>query len=267
MTFRIDDYLARIGLSHPEATAAGLAQLQQAQLNTIAFENINPLLGILPDLETPALVEKVLKQDRGGYCFELNGLLALALEELGFGYEPIMARVRMGRSEGGPRHHLAFIAEADGESWLVDAGFGGPAARFPLLLNSQRAQQQAHDTYRIRYEADSGENVLEQYQPDGWFALYSFDRAAVRRCDMDAANMLCATWEQSLLARNLLLCRYTEFGRIQLFNTNFSEFRAGTQNSRTIETVEQLNALVRNDFGIAVTDAELTGIANHLGLV
>ncbi|AEG00458.1 arylamine N-acetyltransferase family protein [Methylomonas methanica] len=266
MTFRIDDYLTRIGLSQPESTAAGLAQLQQAQLNAIAFENIDPLLGILPNLEMSAMVEKVLKQGRGGYCFELNGLLASALDELGFNYQPIMARVRMGRSEGGPRHHLAFIVEADGESWLVDAGFGGPAARFPLLLNSQQEQQQAHDIYRIRYEAASGENVLEQYQPDGWFALYSFDRAAVRRCDMDAANMLCATWEQSLLARNLLLCRYTEFGRIQLFNSNFSEFRAGAQHSLTIETVEQLNTLVRNDFGIAVTDSKLTYIAKHLGL-
>lgn len=267
MTLRIDNYFTRIGLSHPESTAAGLARLQQAQLEAIAFENIDPLLGILPNLELPAVVEKVLQQGRGGYCFELNGLLAAVLDELGFAYQPILARVRMGRSEGGPRHHLAFIVEADGESWLVDAGFGGPAARFPLLLNSRREQQQAHDRYRIRYEAASGEDVVEQYQPEGWFALYSFDRAAVRRCDMDAANMLCATWEQSLLARNLLLCRYTEFGRIQLFNSNFSEFRADAQNSQTIETVEQLSTLVRNEFGIAVTDSEVTRIANHLGLV
>lgn len=266
MAFRIDDYLARIGIGRPESTAAGLARLQQAQLDAIAFENIDPLLGILPGLDTPAVVEKLLKQGRGGYCFELNGLMGLALDELGFAYRPIMARVRMGRDEGGPRHHLAFIVEADGESWLVDAGFGGPYARFPLLLNSRQPQQQPHGTYRVRHEADSGEHVVEQQQRDGWFALYGFDRAAVRRCDLDAANMLCATWEQSLLARNLLLCRYTDFGRIQLFNTNFSEFRADAQTSRTVETAEQLKALVRNNFGIAVTGAELAGIAERLGL-
>jgi N-hydroxyarylamine O-acetyltransferase len=108
---------------------------------------------------------------------------------------------------------------------------------------------------------------LERKQEYDWFALYSFDRAAVRRCDLDAANLVCATWEQSLLSQNLLLCRNTEFGRIQLFNSNFSEFRAGVQTSRTVESAEQLSALVRNDFDIAVTGAELTGIAKHLGLV
>ena len=266
MTFRIDDYLTRIGLSQPESTAAGLARLQQAQLNAIAFENIDPLLGVLPNLDTPAVVEKVLKQGRGGYCFELNGLLALALDELGFDYRPIMARVRMGRREGGSCYHLAFIAEADGESWLVDAGFGGPSARLPLRLEFENEQQQDHDSYRIRYEPHSGERVLEQRRDGDWFALYSFDRAAVRRCDLDAANILCSTWDQSPLSQNLLLCRNTERGRIHLYNQTFSEFNAGVQTDITVETAEHLGDLVRNDFGVAVNDAELAAIAGHLGL-
>lgn len=267
MTFNLNDYLDRIGLSKPKPTAAGLAQLQAAQLNTIAFENINPLLGKIPNLEPPALIEKILGNGRGGYCFELNGLLGMALDELGFDYQPIMARVRMGRSEGGPRHHLAYIVEAEGESWLVDAGFGGPSQYYPLRLNDEQEQQQGHDTFRIRYEADSSESVLERYQNGDWFALYSYDRAVVRRCDLDAANVLCSTWEQSLLSQNLLLCRNTAFGRIHLFNTTFSEFRAGEQSSITVETAEQLSTLMRNDFGIAITDTELTGIANRLGLM
>ncbi|MCQ8105730.1 arylamine N-acetyltransferase [Methylomonas sp. SURF-2] len=265
MTFSINDYLARIGIARPESTAAGLAQLQQAQLDAIAFENINPLLGVLPNLETPALVDKILANGRGGYCFELNGLLGLALDELGFDYQSIMARVRMGNSEGGPRLHLAYIVEAEGESWLMDVGFGGPSHFHPLRLHAE-PQQQGHDIFRLRQEAHSGETVLERKQDDDWFALYSFDRAAVRRCDLDAANLVCATWEQSLLSQNLLLCRNTEFGRIQLFNSNFSEFRAGVQTSRTVETAEELSGLVRNDFGITVTDAEVSGIAKRLNL-
>ncbi|MCK9604974.1 MAG: arylamine N-acetyltransferase [Methylomonas sp.] len=267
MTFRINDYLTRIGISRPEPTADGLAQIQQAQLNAIAFENINPLLGVLPNLETPALVEKVLRQGRGGYCFELNGLLALTLNELGFDYEPIMARVRMGRSEGGPRHHLAFIVEADGEAWLVDTGFGGPSARLPLRLEYEHEQRQNHDTYRIRHEVHSGERVLEKRQDDGWFALYSFDRATVRRCDVDAANILCSTWDQSPLSRNLLLCRNTELGRIHLYNRTFTEFNAEMQTSMTVETAEHLGDLVRNHFGVAITDSKLAAIAIHLGLL
>lgn len=266
MTFQLDQYLARIGMNRPTPNALGLAQLQSAQLAAIPFENINPLLGVLPALDTKALVEKILGGGRGGYCFELNGLLGLALDELGFDYQPILARVRMGRSEGGPRHHLAYIVDADGESWLVDAGFGGPSHFQPLPVSGEQPFRQGHDQFRIRREAHSGESVLERRQDDGWFGLYSFDRAAVRRCDLDAANVLCATWDQSLLAQNLLLCRNTELGRIQLFNTQFSEFRADQQSTTQVETADQLTVLVREAFGIAATDAELAAIAEHLGL-
>jgi N-hydroxyarylamine O-acetyltransferase len=128
-------------------------------------------------------------------------------------------------------------------------------------------QQQGDDTFRLRYEAHSGETVLERRHKDGWFALYSFDRAAVRRCDLEAANVLCATWEQSLLAKNLLMCRNTEFGRIQLYNNTFSEFRGGEHFNTAVETPEQLEMRVRHDFGIALSGAELNGIARHLGLL
>lgn len=266
MTFNLNDYLDRIGLNKPEPTAAGLAKLQAAQLNAIAFENIDPLLGEIPNLEPPALVEKILGKGRGGYCFELNGLLGMALLELGFDYHPILARVRMGRDEGGPRHHLAYIVETESELWLMDAGFGGPSHYYPLRLNEEGEQRQGHDTFRIRNEAVSGESVLERRQDGDWFALYSYDRAAVRRCDLDTANVLCSTWDQSLLSQNLLLCRNTEFGRIHLFNTTFTEFSDGEKSSITVETAEQLSTLVRNDFGIAITDKELTNIANRFGL-
>ncbi|WP_240348298.1 arylamine N-acetyltransferase [Methylomonas sp. EFPC1] len=161
MSFDFNAYLNRIGIAKPEATLAGLCQLQQAQLGAIAFENINPLLGLLPELETAALMEKIVANRRGGYCFELNGLFGQALDELGFAYQPIMARVRMGRNEGGPRLHLAFIVEAEGDSWLVDAGFGGPSHYRPLRLNTEQTQSQDHNQFRLRQEAESGETVLE----------------------------------------------------------------------------------------------------------
>ncbi|QPK64972.1 arylamine N-acetyltransferase [Methylomonas sp. LL1] len=266
MKFELDRYLSRIKISKPKPSVEGLAQIQGAQLNAIAFENVDAFLSSIPDLEPSALIEKILDKGRGGYCFELNGLLGLALQALGFDFEPILARVRMGRSEGGPRHHLAYLVKAGGESWLVDAGFGGPAPLQPLRLVNDQEQQQEHETFRIRHESDSGDRVVEKRLNGDWFSLYSFDRAAVRRCDLDAANRLCATWSESLLAQNLLLCRYTDFGRIQLFNNSFSEFRADDQISRLIETIDELSALIRDNFGITVSDSELSGIANRLGL-
>lgn len=103
MPFDLAAYLARLGLAAPAATAAGLAGLQQAQLRAIAFENLDPLLGRLPDLAPDALMRKLVAGRRGGYCFELNGLFGAAL-----------ARVRNGAPEGGARTHLAWIVTIEG---------------------------------------------------------------------------------------------------------------------------------------------------------
>lgn len=266
MSFDFNAYLNRVGIARPEPTLAGLSALQQAQLGAIPFENINPLLGFLPDLAPAALMAKIVASRRGGYCFELNGLFEHALNELGFAYQPIMARVRMGRSEGGPRLHLAFIVEADGESWLVDVGFGGPSHYRPLRLGTEQEQALDQNRFRLRREAESGETVLERLQDDGWFALYSFDHSRVQRCDLEAANLVCTTWEQSLLSQNLLICRNTASGWVQLFNTNFSKYIGGEQISTPVANAEQLRALLDEQFGIEIDDGQLSGLADRLAL-
>jgi len=267
MTFELNKYLKRINIAKPETTAEGLAQLQQAQLNAIAFENIDPLSGKLPNLEPSAISKKILDEGRGGYCLELNGLLELVLQELGFNFEPILARVRMGRAEGGPRGHLAFLVNMEDDLWLVDAGFGGPCPKRPLLVSHNQAQHQDHDVFRVKTDPANGELVVEKHQDGDWFALYGFDRAKVQRCDLEAANVVCSTWSQSRLAPfpdNLLMCRNTEQGRIQLFNNMFTATCKDQQTSRLIETVDDLGATIQNDFGIAITAAELSHIASRL---
>ena len=266
MSFDFNAYLKRIGIARPEPTLAGLSAMQQAQLGAIPFENINPLLGLLPDLEPAALMAKIVTSRRGGYCFELNGLFERALNELGFAYQPIMARVRMGRSEGGPRLHLAFIVEADGESWLVDVGFGGPSHYRPLRLGTEQEQTLDHNRFRLRLEAESGETVLERLQDGEWFALYSFDRSRVQRCDLEAANLVCTTWDQSLLSQNLLICRNTASGWVQLFNTNFSQFHAGEQVSTPVNSQAHLRDLLGGHFDIELADEQLALLAERLAL-
>ena len=80
-------YLRRISLGGPlPPTAQSLSAIQWAHLHTVPFEN----LSICPleqrfTLAIPGIYEKVVKQHRGGFCFELNGLLAVLLESLGYG--------------------------------------------------------------------------------------------------------------------------------------------------------------------------------------
>ena len=78
-------YLERIGFDGPaDATAETLARLQEAHCRAVPYENFDILDGRPISLELPDLYRKVVAERRGGYCFELNGLFAWLLRELGF---------------------------------------------------------------------------------------------------------------------------------------------------------------------------------------
>jgi N-hydroxyarylamine O-acetyltransferase len=241
--------LARIGLAPPAPTAEGLTALQQAQLRAIAFENLDPLLGRLPDLAPDALWRKLVLDRRGGYCFELNGLFGAALAALGFVARPVLARVRMGAPEGGARTHLAWVVGLGGRDWLADCGFGGSGPRRPLRLESC-VQSDGRDEFRIR--ADGDERVVEKATADGWFALYGFDALVPRPIDIEAANVVAARWERVAFASNLMLSRQLPDGRISLLNRAGRTARAAEVEIWTLASADDLHARLGRDFGIEV---------------
>src|SRR5688572_2362429 len=93
--FDLDAYLARIGLTGKIAPDFETLQAVARQhATTIPFENLDVLLGRPISLEPAALLQKLVHGKRGGYCFEQNNLLLLALRAIGYDVTPLGARVR-----------------------------------------------------------------------------------------------------------------------------------------------------------------------------
>lgn len=266
MDFSLEAYLDRLGINAPAATEEGLARLQEAQLRSITFENLDPLAGLVPSLRPEDLMDKLVARQRGGYCFELNGLFSFALAALGFTATPILARVRRTAEEGGIRSHLAFVVTIGEREWLADVGFGGPGARFPLLIEVDRPETQDLGTYRLVEDVPNGETVLQRDGGDGWVSLYGFDRVPVRAIDIEAANFLCACWDQAPFSTNLMLNRVTARGRISAFNTAVTEIRDGATSKRTLENADALRCLLRDDFGLTIDEDMVAAAATKLKL-
>ncbi|MCX5740953.1 MAG: arylamine N-acetyltransferase, partial [Proteobacteria bacterium] len=67
----LDAYFARIGYAGERApTRATLYAIVHAHVGAIPFENIDVLLGRRVDLAPAAIVQKLVHDRRGGYCFE-----------------------------------------------------------------------------------------------------------------------------------------------------------------------------------------------------
>lgn len=267
MTFSLAAYLERIGLkSIPKADLATLSAVQRAQIDTIAFENIDVLLGRLPALEPEAVWTKLVTSYRGGWCLELNALFGLALSEIGFDARPVLGRVRMGAPEGGPRAHHAFIVTIDGEAFLADTGFGGPGPRMPVRLGTVEPQVLAGETYRMRPDARSGETVLEKQTGDAWFSLYGFDLMPVAPIDCVAANVVCARWDLSPFPSHLMMTIGTETGRLNLFDTHGKWVRGNKEEEFEITSEAMLAEILATEFGIAVPPQTVSAIWQRIAL-
>ena len=87
------------------------------------FENLDLHLGRPYALTLDHLARKMVARRRGGFCYELNLLLAGALRGLGFHVEVLEGQMR--RREGGfgpPFDHMTLrVALPDGD-WLADVG-------------------------------------------------------------------------------------------------------------------------------------------------
>ena len=252
-----DNYYRRLGIEKPAPDAKGLRVLQSAQMNAVTFENIDPLLGVVPDVSISGIFEKIVEHRRGGYCFEVNTLFGAALEDVGFVARRVMARVRNGAAQGSNRSHLAWLVSIDGEEWLADTGFGGAGASVPLRTGTRETQSAPSGDYRLREDEDAGELVLERLTPEGWFSLYGFDRASVRDADIEAANFVTARWEKAPFPSNLMLSRHRSDGRVSLLNTALRiENRDGVA-KRAVGSLDDLHDVMTEEFALPV-DRSLT---------
>lgn len=93
-------YLKRINYHGSLApTAESLRELQIAHLLTVPFENLSIHSNQSIVLEDDVLFTKVIENRRGGFCYELNGLFAALLRELGFNVAMLSAGAA--NAEGG----------------------------------------------------------------------------------------------------------------------------------------------------------------------
>lgn len=78
-----------------------LKRIHRAQHLSIPFENFDIWLGRKINIDSISIFNKLVQKRRGGYCFESNGLLLMALKSFNFKARPILGRVHVSGQPGG----------------------------------------------------------------------------------------------------------------------------------------------------------------------
>ena len=153
----VEKYLARIGMDRVGVVAdiAGLKLLQRQHLLNVPFENLDIHWKRPIKVEVNAFYQKIVVENRGGFCYELNGLFNELLRELGFVTRLLSARVAAADGSFTPEYDHAAILVIIGEmQYLADVGFGTFAAQ-PLRLVPDLEQEDEAGNFIIRkYDAE-----------------------------------------------------------------------------------------------------------------
>ena len=249
----LDAYFVRIGYAGPRAaTLATLHAIVAAHTQTIPFENLDVLLGRGINLDPAALQQKLIRDHRGGYCFEQNTLLLHVLEALGFQVAPISARVRLQhpRTFTPPRTHLFLRIELDGESWLADVGIGALSLTSAIRLHTGAEQFTPHEPRRIVRE---GARLFHQARLGGdWTDVCEFTLEEMPPIDREIANWFTSTHPQSHFRNRLVAARAAPAGgRLTLVNKDFTIRHADSRvEKREIATADELLAVLADHFDL-----------------
>jgi N-hydroxyarylamine O-acetyltransferase len=137
----LEDYLARVGFDgEPRPDFDTLRRLHRGHLASIPYENLGVLLGETLDFDIARIFDKLVHQRRGGWCYEMNGLFAWALETIGFRVTRLAGAVirdRMGDDYTG--NHLVLCVDLD-QPYLADVGFGDGLVE-PIPLTEHTIEQ------------------------------------------------------------------------------------------------------------------------------
>ncbi|SDP97275.1 arylamine N-acetyltransferase family protein [Lentzea jiangxiensis] len=230
----MDAYLQRIGASR----TSSLAELQERHLLSVPFENLDIHMGTRIVLEIPWLHEKIVERRRGGFCYEVNGLFAELLRDLGHEVALLAARAYGAEQRlGPPFDHLVLLVDG---AWLVDVGFGAFSLH-PLSWTSRDDQEDPAGVFRLR---DNGDDV-DVFQ-DG-APVYRVERRPRELAEFVPTCWWHQTSPESHFRKGPMATRATPGGRITVTDRKV----VVTENGRKTSTdVEDPAAAFREHFAI-----------------
>ncbi len=253
-------YAERIGYAGPLVPrVAVLREISWLHQLAIPFENLDIALLKRPIVLTPeAILEKLVRQSRGGFCFEQNGLLATVLEALGFavtmGYATWMP-------EAGERivpfDHLVLkvVAPEDGSEWLADVGFGRetPAGPLPLAEGELAADGRSGIAYRIERldDPDLQWSIARRSALDtDWVMHYDLDLRARSMVDYEERSQFHQTSADSHFTQGVICSKLVPGGRVSVTSESLILTRDGEREETALEGPAALLGALEEWFGI-----------------
>lgn len=221
----LTDTMTRMYLERLNCSGAGtvseenLFRLQAAHLAELPYTNLSFYRnGQVTSLETEALFERIILQNKGGYCFELNGLFGELLRTLGYDVTDFFGRWHFGSDEAVPmrRHRILKVVLGE-KTFLADAGIGSLCPVTPLAFRYDAVQPKNFRAYRMVKDPLLG-NVVQAETPSGFLPYFSFTEDPHFPRDFVYVHAYCIRQPDSLFRNKLFVHRITAEKQYMIVN-------------------------------------------------
>jgi N-hydroxyarylamine O-acetyltransferase len=235
-------------------TLESLRALHVAHLLAVPFENLSIHYGQPITLGDAALYEKIVRQHRGGFCYELNGLFAWLLLRLGFTVSRLSAGVADADGGFSPAfdHMTLRIHDLEGTDWLADVGFGD-SFRQPLRLQPD-IEQDGGDGHSYRLTARGSTWLLQQSGETSWEPQYRFTLQPYALTDFAERCQYQQTSPESHFTQRRICTLALPTGRVTLSDLKLITTLDGHRQERVLESEREYRAVLAERFGITIGD-------------
>ena len=234
----------RIGLpDHEVITLQNLDKVLENTAKTIPFENLCIIENRSTELTKESVTSKILEQNEGGICYELNAILYLFLIENSFNTMLIRGVVydhkKQQWSETG-KTHVANLINHNGQVFLVDTGFGGNLPIKPVPLNGEIVESN-NGEFRVEYEeSEHGDYILYmklKHKDEDWKTGYAFNsnEGFKNISDLNKVQKIIIEHPESAFNKKPLVTKLTDKGNIILTDSSFSEWVDGKMKKEKID--------------------------------
>lgn len=244
----IEKYLTRFNASScNDLSLQNLEYLQNLHLQHIPFENLDVIRKVPIYLNLTTIYNKVVTNNRGGYCYELNGLFHALLVELGYDAHLVSATVLRNTGEWAKADtHAGILVNLD-QPYLVDVGFGAATHRLPVPLNETEKTDVAA-TYSIK-QHDGQLFDLIRKSKSGARTLYRFNAEKKSLIDFHEGCVFNQVAKESSFTHTDVVTRATPTGRITLVDQTLTVYEHGIE-EKTELTSEDKTHILQDLFSI-----------------
>lgn len=245
-------YLDRIGLEISLSSKPPRLELLRAvhrrHVLAIPYENLDVVSGTAVSRDPRTIHRKLVECRRGGWCYEMNGLLAWALSELGFQVTQLAGAVmRRERGDLALGNHLVLRVDLEERPWIADVGLGdGLLEPIPLCEDTIEQGDAEYRLERLDDEAWRFHNRIGAFPSTFDF----FDRPAEQSL-LEAKCRELQTSPESMFVQNLICQRRTPDGTHLLLGRVLRE--AGSDRKQLLHSLTDLERLLDAVFDLRPT--------------